>query len=102
MIFNRIVGFQPLYCLIQSQTCITKIINQQDVSKIIFLSNRNEETEKLLKKIGLSKDQFTINVSNKKILQGLINELKIEEDRQYKVLKSIDKFDRLGSKGLEE
>ena len=54
------------------------------------------------KKIGLSKDQFTINVSNKKILQGLINELKIEEDRQYKVLKSIDKFDRLGTKGVEE
>ena len=54
------------------------------------------------KKIGLSKDQFTINVSNKKILQGLINELKIEEDRQYKVLKSIDKLDRLGTKGVEE
>ena len=54
------------------------------------------------KKIGLSKDQFTINVSNKKILQGLINELKIEEDRQYKVLKSIDKLDRLGTKEVEE
>ena len=54
------------------------------------------------KKIGLSKEQFTINVSNKKILQGLINELKIEEDRQYKVLKSIDKLDRLGTKGVEE
>ena len=36
------------------------------------------------KKIGLSKDQFTINVSNKKILQGLINELKIEEEDNIK------------------
>ena len=54
------------------------------------------------KKIGLSKNQFTINVSNKKILQGLINELKIEEDRQYNVLKSVDKLDRLGIKGVEE
>ena len=54
------------------------------------------------KKIGLTKEQFTINVSNKKILQGLINELKIEEDKQYKVLKSIDKLDRLGTKGVEE
>ncbi len=54
------------------------------------------------KKIGLTKDQFTINVSNKKILQGLINKLKIEEDKQYKVLKSIDKLDRLGIKGVEE
>ena len=54
------------------------------------------------KKIGLSKNQFTINVSNKKILQGLINELKIKEDRQYNVLKSVDKLDRLGIKGVEE
>tara|TARA_B100001121_G_scaffold132444_1_gene116065 strand:- start:576 stop:1961 length:1386 start_codon:yes stop_codon:yes gene_type:complete len=54
------------------------------------------------KKIGLSTDQFTINVSNKKILQGLINDLKIEEDRQYKVLKSIDKLDRLGTNGVEQ
>ena len=54
------------------------------------------------KKIGLSKNQFTINVSNKKILQGLINELKIEKGRQYNVLKSVDKLDRLGIKGVEE
>ena len=54
------------------------------------------------KKIGLFKDQFTVNVSNKKILQGLINELKIDEDIQYKVLKSIDKLDRLGTRGVEE
>jgi len=54
------------------------------------------------KKIGLSTDQFTINVSNKKILQGLINELKIKEDKQYRVLKSIDKLDRLGTNGVEE
>ena len=47
------------------------------------------------KKIGLTDKQFTINVSNKKILQGLINDLKIEENKQYKVLKSIDKLDRL-------
>ena len=54
------------------------------------------------KKIGLTDKQFTINVSNKKILQGLINDLKIEENKQYKVLKSIDKLDRLGIKGVEE
>ena len=51
---------------------------------------------------GLQKDQFTINVSNKKILQGLLTELKIGEDKQYQVLKSIDKLDRLGFEGVEQ
>ncbi len=51
---------------------------------------------------GLKKDQFSINISNKKILQGLINEINIEESKQYKLLKSIDKLDRLGLKGVEE
>ena len=51
---------------------------------------------------GLNKNQFTINVSNKKILQGLLAELKVEEQKQYKVLKSIDKLDRIGPDGVGE
>lgn len=51
---------------------------------------------------GLKKDQFSVNVSNKKILQGLLAELKIAENKQYQVLKSIDKLDRLGFEGVEQ
>lgn len=51
---------------------------------------------------GLNKNQFTINVSNKKILQGLLAELKVEDKKQYKVLKSIDKLDRIGPDGVSE
>ena len=51
---------------------------------------------------GLKKDQFMINVSNKKILLGLLNELKIDETKQYQVLKSIDKLERLGIEGVEQ
>ena len=51
---------------------------------------------------GLNKNQFTINVSNKKILQGLLAELKVEEQKKYKVLKSIDKLDRIGPDGVGE
>ncbi len=51
---------------------------------------------------GLNKNQFTINISNKKILQGLLAELKVEDKKQYGVLKSIDKFDRIGSDGVGE
>jgi histidyl-tRNA synthetase len=51
---------------------------------------------------GLKKEQFTINVSNKKILQGLLSEIKIPEDKQYQVLKTIDKLERLGLEGVEQ
>ncbi len=51
---------------------------------------------------GLKNEQFTINVSNKKILQGLLSEIKIQQDKQYQVLKTIDKLERLGFEGVEQ
>ncbi len=53
---------------------------------------------------GLNQDQFTINVSNRKIVQGLINELKISEEKQIKVIRAIDKLDKpgFGLKGVED
>ena len=55
-----------------------------------------------LKDIGLNKDQFTINVSNRKIVQGLINDLKIPADKQLSVIRAIDKLDKFGLKGVED
>ena len=52
--------------------------------------------------IGLNSDQFTINVSNRKIVQGLINDLKISEDKQLGVIRAIDKLDKFGLKGVED
>ena len=53
---------------------------------------------------GLNKDQFTINISNRKIVQGLIEDLKISEDKQLKVIRAIDKLDKpgFGLKGVED
>jgi Histidyl-tRNA synthetase len=53
---------------------------------------------------GLNKDQFTINVSNRKIVQGLIDELKISQEKQVKVIRAIDKLDKpgFGLKGVED
>ena len=53
---------------------------------------------------GLNKDQFTINISNRKIVQGLIDYLKISEDKQLKVIRAIDKLDKpgFGLKGVED
>ena len=41
--------------------------------------------------IGLYKNQFTINVSNRKIVQGLIDDLKIPNDKQHVLIRAIDK-----------
>ena len=53
---------------------------------------------------GLKKDQFTINVSNRKIIQGLIQDLKIPANKEIKVMRAIDKLDKpdFGIKGVED
>ncbi len=53
---------------------------------------------------GLKKKQFTINVSNRKIVQGIIKDLKISDDKQIKVMRAIDKLDKpgFGLKGVED
>ena len=53
---------------------------------------------------GLKKDQFIINVSNRKIVQGLIDDLKISKEKQIKVIRAIDKLDKpgFGLKGVED
>ena len=51
---------------------------------------------------GLKLDQFTINVSNRKIVQGLINELKITSDQELKVIRAIDKLERIGLDGVND
>ena len=53
---------------------------------------------------GLKKDQFTINVSNRKIIQGLIQDLKIPVNKEIKLMRAIDKLDKpdFGIKGVED
>ena len=54
---------------------------------------------------GLKKSEFEINISNRKIVQGLMDELKIIDEKQkQKVLRAIDKVDKegFGLKGVEQ
>ena len=54
---------------------------------------------------GLEKSDFVISVSNRKIIQGLMDQLKIVDEKQKKkVLRAIDKLDKpgFGLKGVEE
>ena len=53
----------------------------------------------------LKKSEFVINVSNRKIVQGLMDQLKIiDQNQKQKVLRAIDKLDKpgFGFKGVED
>ena len=48
------------------------------------------------------KDQFKINIFNRKIVDGLLNELKIkDQNKRFKVFRAIDKFDRIDENFIE-
>ena len=54
-------------------------------------------------KCGLEKKDFKINLSNRKLIQGLINQLKINDDEQKLiVIRAIDKLDRINVNGVEQ
>ena len=64
----------------------------------------------VLKAIGIPKDQYTINLNNRKILNGVMEEIGILNNVEPEVnkltrgtvLRSIDKIDRLGHLGVRE
>ncbi len=54
---------------------------------------------------GLKEEQFVINVSNRKIIKGLMEDLEIFKDtQQLRVLRAIDKLDKpgFGFEGVED
>ena len=52
---------------------------------------------------GLNKSDFVINVSNRKIIQGLMDNLKITDPKKIQqISRSIDKKSRLGLKSVKE
>ena len=56
-----------------------------------------------LLKCGLKKDQFTVFLSNRKIIQGFLKQINITDIKQeIKTIRSIDKLSRVGLKGVSE
>ena len=54
-------------------------------------------------KLWTKKGQFVINISNRKIIDGLLNQLKITDQKQkQKVLRAIDKLDKFGISGVTD
>ena len=57
----------------------------------------------ILKKCGLTDNDFTIKFSSRKILENLLDLYKITvKERRLKVLRSLDKVDRLGWEAVEK
>ncbi len=59
--------------------------------------------------LGFSKDDFVIKVNNRKVLNGILNRVKLPAENtpegatvRWAVLRGIDKLDRLGQKGVRE
>ena len=56
----------------------------------------------ILTKLGLNSSQFEIKFSNREIWKNLFLTLKIEKDTETKILRAVDKKDRLGMGGVKE
>ena len=55
-----------------------------------------------LSKCGLDKDKYLIKVSNRKLIQGLLEDLKITNDsKKLTVIRAADKIDRVGISGVK-
>ena len=55
-----------------------------------------------LNKCELDKNEYLIKVSNRKLIQGLLEELKITNDsKKLKVIRATDKLDRVGITGVK-
>ncbi len=54
-----------------------------------------------LEALGVPRGQYVVKVSNRKLLDGVMEEAKIVDEKQrLLVLRAIDKFDRLGAEGV--
>ena len=74
---------------------------------IIGTKNLNADAEMCnlvadtLIKCGLQKDEFIIKINNRKIFQGILAFFNITDPKQsLTVLRSIDKFQSVGKKGV--
>jgi histidyl-tRNA synthetase len=55
-----------------------------------------------LNKCGLNNNDYLIKFSNRKLIEGLLEELKITKDlNKLTVIRAVDKLDRVGIKGVE-
>ncbi|WP_108681563.1 histidine--tRNA ligase [Methyloceanibacter sp. wino2] len=50
--------------------------------------------------LGIPRGDYVVKVNSRKILDGVLDSIGVEETRRLTVLRAIDKFDRLGEEGV--
>jgi len=50
--------------------------------------------------LGVPRGDYVVKVNSRKILDGVLDSIGVEEGRRLPVLRAIDKFDRLGEEGV--
>ncbi len=50
--------------------------------------------------LGIKRQSFVINVNSRKILDNAMDAVKIDPDKRLNTLRALDKFDRLGERGV--
>jgi len=53
-----------------------------------------------LEALGVERGDYKVKVSNRKLLDGVLESVGVEDRRRLSVLRAIDKFDRLGAEGV--
>ena len=53
-----------------------------------------------LEELGIPSEQFEVRVNNRKVLNGVLDQIHVPPDRHLAVLRAIDKLDRLGVEGV--
>ena len=56
----------------------------------------------ILRRLGLNDSQFKIKYSNRKIWTSLFEKIKASKEVESKILRAVDKKDRLGDEGVKE
>jgi len=55
-----------------------------------------------LETVGIPRGDYVIRVNNRKVLNGVLEVAKISDDQRDAVLRTIDKFDKVGESGIIE
>ena len=55
-----------------------------------------------LEAVGIERGDYVVRVNNRKVLNGVLEVAKISDDQRDAVLRTIDKFDKVGESGIIE
>ncbi|HEY1629872.1 MAG TPA: histidine--tRNA ligase [Rhizomicrobium sp.] len=53
-----------------------------------------------LEAVGLKRGEYVVKMNSRKLLDGVLESARIDASKRGKVLRAIDKFDRLGARGV--